>query len=174
MCLMTTPNSGEGAGWSAAERLQDRERDPLDEAVRRFSSLSGDVRPALADRLGLSATELRAVEHVMTAPIGPVELARRLGLTSAAATTLVRRLEGRGHLERSSHPEDGRRIELRATAHAYTEIAAVLVPLFDGLETARKGMSDGDRDVTTRYLETVSDIIEGHLQGAWRRRQDRR
>lgn len=168
---MKTPDAVPDESWGPQERLRERERDGLDEALRRFSFVAGDVRPALADRLGLSPTELRAIEHVMDERMGPVELARRLGLTSAAATTLVRRLELRGHLDRSPHPQDGRRIELCATPHAYRVIAEVLVPLFDRLQAARAGMSDQDRDVATRYLETVSEIIEGHLQGPWRRRR---
>ncbi len=168
---METPDTPLDDTWSTHERLRERERDGLDEALRRFSFVAGDVRPALADRLGLSPTELRAIEHVMNERMGPVELARRLGLTSAAATTLVQRLELRGHLDRAPHPQDGRRVELRATPHAYRMVAEVLIPLFDQLETARVGMSDHDCDVATRYLETVSEIIEGHMQGPWRRRR---
>lgn len=168
---MATPDAVPGDSQSPQKRLRERERDGLDEALRRFSFVAGDVRPALADQLGLSSTELRAIEHVMDEPMGPVELARRLGLTSAAATTLVRRLELRGHLDRSPHPKDGRRIELCATPHAYRVIAEVLVPLFYRLAAAQAGMSDHDRDVATRYLDTVSAIIEGHLEGPWRRRR---
>lgn len=168
---MEAPDGPPGGSAELQERLRSRERDGLDEALRRFSFVAGDVRPALADRLGLSSTELRAIEHVMDEPMGPVELARRLGVTSAAGTTLVRRLESRGHLDRSPHPEDGRRVRLCATPNAYTAVAAVLVPLFDRLEAARAGMSDEELALVTSYLNAVSEIIEGHLEGPWRRRR---
>jgi DNA-binding MarR family transcriptional regulator len=165
------PTGARGKLPDLQERLRSRERDGLDEAVRRFSFVAGDVRPALADRLGLSSTELRAIEHVMDEPMGPVELARRLGVTSAAGTTLVRRLESRGHLERSPHPDDGRRVLLSATPNASAAVAEVLVPLFDEMETARTGMSEQDLAVVTSFLDSVSEIIEGHLEGPWRRRR---
>ncbi|MGF1646704.1 MAG: hypothetical protein ACFCVF_07280 [Kineosporiaceae bacterium] len=53
------------------------------QAVLRLAALA---RPALADRLGISLNEVWAVEHLMAEPMGPVELSRRLDITSASAT----------------------------------------------------------------------------------------
>lgn len=152
-----------GEFWHPREWLRERAQDPLDEALRRLIIVAGDVRPTFAERMQLGPTELWAIEHVMAERMGPVELARRLGLTSAAATMLVRRLELRGHLDRSPHPQDGRRIELHATAQAWQVVGEALLPLLRRLETVRAGLSDRDRDVVTRYLDEVSETLEGYV-----------
>ena len=56
------------------------------------------------------------MEHLMGEPIGPVELSRRLHMTSASATVLVDRLEEAGHVVREPDPHDGRRRVVRPTA----------------------------------------------------------
>ena len=65
------------------------------------------VRPSVARRAGLSQSELVALEHRSRAPVGPGQLARLLGVTTAASTGVVDRLvstEGtrRGTLARTT------------------------------------------------------------------------
>ena len=45
----------------------------------------------------------------MDQPMGPGELGRLLGVSSAAASGIIDRLEARGHAQRASHASDGRR-----------------------------------------------------------------
>lgn len=161
---METPHAAPDESWGPRDQLRARESDDLDEALRRLLNVASDLRPTLADRLELAPVELWAIEHVMAERMGPVELARRLGLTSAAATMLVRRLELRGHLDRSPHPQDGRRIELRATPHAWRSVVGVLLPLLDRLQSPRADFSQQERDVVTRYLLAVSEELEGYLR----------
>ena len=55
---------------------------------------------AMARRLQINGTDLAAMGHVGAAepPIGPRELSQRLGLSPAAVTEVVDRLEAAGHL----------------------------------------------------------------------------
>lgn len=117
------------------------------------------ARPALARRLGVSTTEAAALEHVMLEPMGPVELSRRLDMTSAAATVLVRRLESAGHLVREPHPDDRRRTVLHATAAAATEVFAHLQPFLDELDSAAAELDDEGRRAVTRYLRRVEAAL---------------
>ena len=106
-------------------------RDPLQEAMRELLTLSSLARTVMARRLGLSVHDVEAMEHVMLSdgPVGPAELSRRLGVTTAAATQSVHRLVAAGHLVRGPHPDDRRRQVLAVTPGGAAHVFQVLGPL---------------------------------------------
>jgi DNA-binding MarR family transcriptional regulator len=128
-------------------------------ALRRLMTASAQTGPALARRLGLSETETGAVEHLMDTPMGPVELSRRLGLTSAAGTLLVRRLEETGHVVREPHTTDHRRVVVRPTPRSEQLVLGAVLPLVADLEAAAADLDEDQRRTVEGYLERVSDII---------------
>ncbi|TDC01683.1 MarR family transcriptional regulator, partial [Micromonospora fluostatini] len=107
-------------------------------ALREVIRASGDIRAALARRLGIGPTDAAAIDHLVASPepLGPVELGNRLGIRSASATTLVDRLVQAGHVERTPHPGDRRRVALQVTDHAFTEVVEALSPMLAGIEQA--------------------------------------
>ena len=76
--------------------------------LRELLDLAEEVGPTIARRAELGHTELKAIELLVRSPHGPVELARELGVTSAASSGIVDRLEARGHVRREAHATDGR------------------------------------------------------------------
>ena len=78
--------------------------------------------------------------------MGPVELAKVLGVTSAASSGVVDRL-GRGHAERRPHPGDGRRTEVVITDSGRAEVMTLMTPMFRGLAEIDTALSDRDREV---------------------------
>jgi DNA-binding MarR family transcriptional regulator len=134
--------------------VRDAAGDELQIALRRLLTAVAATRTALARRLEMSVHDIDVMEHVMLAddPLGPVELARRLGVTSAATTQAVDRLEDAGHVRRRPHPSDGRRkaVEVTGTgaAHVYRELA----PLLALTAEAAEGMGEHDREVVAAYL----------------------
>src|SRR5689334_1433493 len=71
---------------------------------------SASYEEALAQRLRLNVTDLRALEMVLDEPgLTPGRLAERTGLTSGAVTGVVDRLEKAGYVKRTSDPIDRRR-----------------------------------------------------------------
>ncbi|MFI5804738.1 MarR family transcriptional regulator [Streptomyces sp. NPDC051561] len=73
---------------------------------------------AVGRRLGLSATDQRALSLVgREGPFTAGEPARRMGVTSGAATGLIDRLERGGHLRREADPGDRRRTLVRSTGN---------------------------------------------------------
>ncbi len=117
---------------------------PQDRAVSALRVLlqAGDVyRHKVASHFELGWTEIQAVSHLMTAgELGQTELAGRLGITTAAATSLVDRLEAADIAARHPHPQDRRRSNIRLTdkgleiierSRKWTEHA------FDGLSASR-------------------------------------
>lgn len=148
---------------SVTERPQDpveeRERgrvaaDELSWALRAVQRAGADVDRELARRLGLRALDYAALGHVMTAdaPLGPVELSARLGISTGSGTELVDRLETAGHVERHRHPQDGRRLVLEAAAPAVGRILDELAPLLGALDELADGFTPQEREVVARYL----------------------
>ncbi len=119
------------------------------------------IGPAnVARRVGLSTSELHSLRHLMRSPMGPVELARTLGVTSAAASGVVDRLVARGYAERRPHHADGRRTEVVITDMGTTEIFTHLTPMFRGLQQLDSGLSDAERSVVDHFLAEAIEAIK--------------
>src|SRR5688572_11560767 len=84
-------------------------------ALRELLTTGARLNHVFTRRAGLSESELVTLEHLSRERIGPAEVARRLEVSTAAATGIVDRLVGRGHVERHPHPGDRRRTELVMT-----------------------------------------------------------
>ncbi len=121
-------------------------------ALREAVAAGGRLRHTIARRAGLTETDLVAMEHLMGTPAGPGELARLLDVTTAAATGLVDRLVGRGHVERRPHPQDRRRTSVEVTRSGREEVLAHLLPMFVALDRLDRSFTPAERAVVERYL----------------------
>lgn len=133
--------------------------DTINLAIQQVS-VSGDlVRHRMAELLNLNSNDLIALHHlIIFGPMQPAQLAKRLNLTTAATTTLVDRLAEAGHVERCPHPEDGRRLIVKPTQHAYAEAEKVLMPLIERVCAMHAALSSQEKKVVLRYLHTLTDI----------------
>ena len=148
------PATGFVAAWRQTDTLT---------ALRELLDASAAVRPTVAERAGVTQTELVALEHLIREPLGPAEVARLLGVTSAAATGIVDRLEARGHVERRPHPTDRRRTELVITATAREEVLAHLLPMFRALAELDAALPEDERVVVHRYLRRATEAVRAVL-----------
>lgn len=142
-----------------------RPPDELGEALREVIGLGVEVRQAFARRLGLNEHEFAAMEHVMAAPIGPVELSRRLGISSAAATLLLHRLVGDGHVERHPHPADRRRQVVVPTPSGIAGVFRELRPMIEALDVAAAELDGDERAAVVRYLRRVAGVLRDTAAG---------
>jgi len=120
-----------------------------------LTDVSGLLPHAIARRTGLSESELHSLRHLLAGPLGPNDLARTLGVTSAASSGIVDRLESRGHVSRQAHPTDKRRTVVVISDSGRTEILAELRPMFEGLVAADARLNDDDRQVVDAYLRDI-------------------
>ena len=125
---------------------------PTLDALEELVDVAALVPAEVARQAGLSTSELHSLRHLMQTPMGPVELARALGVTSAASSGVVDRLVSRGHAERRPHPEDGRRTQVVITESGQAEVFRRLAPMFTGLATLDAALSDDERVLVERYL----------------------
>lgn len=115
---------------------------------------AGSAAPIeVARRAGLSTSELHALRHLSGRPMGPADLARALGVTTAAASGVVDRLVSHGHAERRPHTVDGRRTEVHLTDSGRVEAVGHLAPMFAALAALDASLTDGEREVVDRYLD---------------------
>lgn len=128
-------------------------------ALRELLSVSSHVAPSIARRVGLSHTELSALELLTEESVGPAELARHLGVTTAASSGIVDRLESRGHVVRRPHASDGRRTEVEITASGRAEVMSQLAPMFGALHELDQRLTPAESAVVEAYLHGVTAAL---------------
>jgi DNA-binding MarR family transcriptional regulator len=128
--------------------------------LRRLLDVAQQSGPALARRASLTHHELTALEMLTRQAWGPGELARHLGVTSAAASGIVDRLVARGHVERRPHEADRRRTQVLLTDSGRKEVLGHLMPMFIALDELDRGLTEEERAVVDRYLTGATEAIE--------------
>src|SRR5690349_15423139 len=97
----------------------------------------------LAARLGLSATEEKAIDLLdRHGPLTAKELAERSGLAPPSVTSLVRRLEQKGFATRRPHPSDGRRIIIETSPDRLAGLTDLFSDWAGALESLYATFSD--------------------------------
>jgi DNA-binding MarR family transcriptional regulator len=133
-------------------------------ALREMLRSNGEAVQSLARRMGLGATDVTAIDHIISSPdgMGPGELAHRLGIRSASATALVDRLEAAGHVRRVPHPSDRRRQTVIATEHAGDEVRAALSPLLREIDVVANRLTPEEAATTARFLREVAAVMRAY------------
>lgn len=122
--------------------------------------LSSAVCQVLAQELGLSLTDLTALHHLVGRPsLGPAELAKRLGMSSASATVLADRLEHAGHVRRRHDPADRRRIILEVTDTAASRSLDAVRPMTEAISAIGDDLDEPTRQAITTYLARVAEAM---------------
>lgn len=139
-----------------------------------FGRILEAARAKFANYVGLSPTQYLIMIAIKNStsdePMGINQLAARLRLSGAFITNEVNKLVSDGLIEKSSHPSDGRRVQLTATGKGFsllTKLAAFQRPVNDALfgmltrdefrllsQSLARLAADGDRAVTfAEYFE---------------------
>ena len=122
-------------------------------------------RESLQDDLSVNATDLAAMQHLLTTgPTAPTGLARRLGISTTATTTAIDRLVDLGHVTREPHPSDRRSILVVPSDTSRARAFDLLVPLLADLETVLAGFSDEEQAAITAYLERAAAVYRSHAE----------
>ena len=128
-------------------------------ALQELVEVAETVPAVVARQAGLSTSELHSLRHLMRGPMGPVDLAKVLGVTSAASSGVVDRLCSHGHAVRRAHPDDGRRTEVVITDSGRAEVTARMRPMFVSLAELDATLSDDERVVVERYLRGATGAM---------------
>lgn len=126
--------------------------------IQQVVALNKQFETEAGRAIGLNATDTAALGEVMlSGPLSPTELARRLQVSTAAVTTIVDRLEGTGHVTRAQHPTDRRAVLVTPTPESVQRAIRTLIPVAQAIDSALDAFEDDEREVITRYLEAVAE-----------------
>ncbi|MGY1619553.1 MarR family winged helix-turn-helix transcriptional regulator [Geodermatophilus sp. SYSU D00691] len=116
----------------------------------------------LAEESGTHPTDLTAVSVLARRadrPLTVSELSREMGLSRAATTSLVDRLEQAGHVQRVRSEGDRRQIHLQVTETAHTAADAVLGDFLARTRAALADYTDDELATAARLLADVTAAL---------------
>jgi DNA-binding MarR family transcriptional regulator len=130
-------------------------------ALTRKGLAAAGLRIALSRRLGLTETEVLAIQHLGWAGrLTPSRLTTLVGLSSGGGSALVQRLERAGHVEREPHPIDRRSSVLRLTEATRAAVDDALGPMVRDLDDLAAELSEIERVVVARFLSRAAEVQE--------------
>jgi DNA-binding MarR family transcriptional regulator len=98
----------------------------LARVVRELVVATDSYRRTMADGIDVSTTEAAVLGHLLhDGPQTPSVIAARAGLSPAAATSLLDRLERGGLVTRRRHPQDRRSLLVGLTPRGHSTISAM-------------------------------------------------
>jgi len=114
--------------------------------------------------LTVNPTDLHAMEHlIQSGPLSPTELARRLDISTAAATTVVDRLTALGHATRTQHPTDRRGVVVVPSPASAARAMSILLPMITSIDGVLDDFSDDEQITITGYLERVLEVYRAQI-----------
>lgn len=129
---------------------------------------------AIGRALGLNATDLRGLDWLADGPKSAGELSRGTGLSTAATTTLIDRLERKGYVERVPDPDDRRRVLARMTRDGQRRLARFYRPLVNEGSRLFDGLSDEAVARMRDWLIAARELTDRHRERVERGRAGRR
>ena len=135
----------------------------LNQSVQRSGTLTVIHTNAIADKIGLSATEFEAVDIITNnQPVSAGQLATFCGLTTGAVTGLVDRLERAGFVRRKSDPGDRRRVLLEhvQVPHIESKVRQLYQPIAVAYETLLSKYTVEELEFLLEYTNTLNDEVE--------------
>ena len=119
---------------------------PTTLAVRDLIGASQDLTARTARRMELNVSDMTAILLLSErGPMGGTELAGLLGISSAATTVLVDRLERTGHLERVRDTVDRRRVTVTATPTGRAAVLSAWLPAIRELDEICRSLSEPEQ-----------------------------
>lgn len=136
------------------------------ELGRTMSTQTVFLHQAIAQGVGLNATDTKCIDLILRGPEGSVTagwLSDRTGLTTGAVTHILDRLEKRRFIERVRDTQDRRKVIVRACLEALTP----LTPRYEAVGQAHLKLAeqydDRELEVICDYFEKSSAITEAEL-----------
>lgn len=129
----------------------------------RLSTATVLFHSAIADRLGVSATDVKCYTILrQSGPISAGELAERVALTTGAITGVIDRLEKAQLVRRVPDPRDRRRVVLELLNNPEREqaILALYQPMGQAMIELVSGYSEAERAVITDFITRATEILE--------------
>lgn len=129
----------------------------------RLSTATVLFHSAIADRLGISVTDLKCYSILRQAgPITAGELGERVGLTTGAITGVIDRLEQAGLVRRVRDPHDRRRVVLELLSNPQHEqlLNQLYAPLGSAVMDLVSGYGQAERATILDFITKATAVME--------------
>lgn len=135
-------------------------------ALRDWAVSFGELNQLMSAWTGLPTSDASALRHIVWAaqdgePLSPALLARRIGMTTAAVSVLLDRLERAELVVRVRDQTDRRRVALHPTDEAVTRaqefMSAAGVEIAATLRSAEPGDLEAATEVLVRMTRSVTE-----------------
>ena len=136
----------------------------VDAESRRHGAANVLFHNAMAATIGVSPSDLRCLS--LLDAIGPMsagELAQASGLSPAAITNLLDRLEDAALVVRERDARDRRRLVVSASPRARERIAPFYASMTRSWERVLAGFDDAELAVVLRFLQTSGDMLREEM-----------
>ena len=134
------------------------------QALRDYRTSEMATRRSARDSTGMGETDLLALRYLLRATstgeqVGPKDLSRVLGITTASTTSLIDRLVASGHVRREPHPTDRRSLVIVLTVAPESEVRATLGHMHRRMMEVAESMSAEDARVVVTFLRKMGAAI---------------
>jgi DNA-binding MarR family transcriptional regulator len=136
--------------------------DALAEGVRAYQRSTDALDDAVAAHLGINRTDLRCLDWLFDGPLAAGQLAEAAGLSSAAMTTLIDRLEAKGYVRRVRATDDRRKVLVEMTEHCRQVLGQLYGPIVVDGFTLLDRFSEADLALLRDYLAASRDLTDRH------------
>lgn len=131
---------------------------------RQLHSATEELLDAAAERYGINRNDLRCLEILeREGPTQPAKLAEASGLSRAAITKVLDRLERAGYITRSGDRDDRRTHQVRTSAHQARQRHEIWEPV---LAAARAALNDHDVAELQMLAAALSRLADANRESA--------
>lgn len=163
---METPQqpSASAGYWYTTDPDHPRAREVLD-AVRSYRATETRIRRHTQDSMGMNENDLLAMRYLMQArqaggSLGPKDLSRLLGISTASTTALIDRLEKGGYVRRRARPNDRRAWEIVPTDTSDAEVRDTVGGMHERMMQAASELSPEEAGVVIRFMDRLRQSLE--------------
>lgn len=129
--------------------------------VRQVTERQRLFEQSLSRALAVDAAGLGAMTHLMAGgPTTPTALAARLGISTAATTLVLNRLEAAGHVRRERHPSDGRKLIVTASDESVARAEELVAPLIGGVERLVADLDAAEQATVLAFLDRLLEVYD--------------
>ncbi|MEV8267820.1 MarR family transcriptional regulator [Microbacterium sp. NPDC076911] len=163
--MVNDDSTGSGYWYDTGRDQQIERGRRVLEAMRVCRAADVAMRRRTRNEMAMGDNELLALRLILRqdgkgTPTTPSEVANYLGITTASTTSLLDRLESSGHVVRSPHPTDRRRVVLHPTERTNDEVRKTLGEMHKRMMDATHGLSDDDAVAIVRFLESMTQAVD--------------
>ena len=128
--------------------------------IRDLLETSIEYTRFMQDSLDVNETDFKAMEALMEqGAMTAGALAKEVGISAGAATTMIDRLEALGHVTRQSNPNDRRGVVVVPNQNSVETAWGHLQPIIATSESSIRRMAPKEQEAVRNYLRDMVEVF---------------